>query len=62
MVDRAALRARLVRLLRYAPADEELDEIASLVEAVAALPPVGGVEAPEPAVAFVPLARSGPEE
>lgn len=58
MVDRAALRARIVQLLGYAPSDEELGEVATLVETVAELPPIGGVDAPEPAVAFVPVARS----
>lgn len=61
MVDRAALRARLMQLLGYAPPDEELDEVGRLLETVDKLPPIRGVEAPEPAVAFVPLARSDPE-
>lgn len=62
MVDRAALRDRLAQLSGYTPPDEELDEVGSLLEAVEALPPVCGVEAPEPAVAFVPLAQPGLEE
>lgn len=61
MVDRAALRARLEQLFGYAPPDQELGEVATLVEAVEKLPPIGGVEAPEPAVAFVPLAQSTPD-
>jgi len=60
MVDRAALRARLEQLLGYAPPDEELDEVATLVEVVGELSPIGGVEAPGPAVTFVPVARSDP--
>lgn len=62
MVDRAALRARIVQLSGYAPAEEELDEVAALVQAVEDLPAIPGVEAPEPAVAFVPLARPDREE
>lgn len=61
MVDRAALRARAVQLMGQASPDEELDEVATLLETVEELPPTGGVDAPEPAVAFVPLARSDPE-
>lgn len=61
MVDRAALRARLVQLSGYTPPDEELDEVGRLLEAVAKLPLIRGVEAPEPAVVFAPLARSDPD-
>ncbi len=61
MVDRAALRAKLVERLGYAPPDDELEEIGGLVEAVEPIESVAGEEGCEPAPVFVPLPSPGPE-